>query len=79
MRIPCRRAAQRAGVTLIELVVVVLLLAIVAKMALPRFAATLSSTGVKTAAQRIARDIALVRNWARITSQSQSITFDTTG
>jgi Tfp pilus assembly protein FimT len=65
-------------VTLIELVVVVLLLAIVAKMALPRFAATLSSTGVKTAAQRIACDIALVRSWARITSQSQSIAFDTT-
>ena len=66
-----------AGLTLIELVVVVLLLAIVSAIALPRFANTLNATGVKSAAQRIARDIALVRSWARITSQSQSISFDT--
>jgi MSHA pilin protein MshC len=63
--------------SLIELVVVVLLLAIVSAIAVPRFANTLNSTSVKTAAQRIARDIALVRSWARVTSQSQSITFDT--
>lgn len=66
-----------AGVTLLELVVVVLLLAIVSTIAIPRFANTLNSTRVKTAAQRIARDIALVRSWARITSQSQTISFDT--
>jgi MSHA pilin protein MshC len=68
---------RTAGVTLIELVVVVLLLAIVSTIAIPRFASTLNSTSVKTAAQRIARDIALVRSWARITSQSQTISFDT--
>lgn len=68
---------RMAGVTLLELVVVVLLLAIVSTIAIPRFANTLNSTRVKTAAQRIARDIALVRSWARITSQSQTISFDT--
>ena len=65
--------------TLVELLVVVLLIAIVSTIAVPRFANTLNATGVKTAAQRIARDIALVRSWARITSQSQSISFDTVG
>jgi Tfp pilus assembly protein FimT len=71
------RARSAAGVTLMELVSVVLLMAIVATIAVPRFANALSSTNAKTAAQRIARDIALVRTWARITSQSQSISFDT--
>ena len=69
--------AKPAGLTLIELVVVVLLLAIVSAIAMPRFANTLNSTNVKGAAQRIARDMALVRSWARTTSQSQSISFDT--
>jgi prepilin-type N-terminal cleavage/methylation domain-containing protein len=69
--------AKCAGVTLIELVVVVLLLGIVAAIAVPKFAYTLNATNVKSAARRIARDIALVRSWARITSQSQSISFDT--
>jgi len=71
------RRQRRSGVTLIELVVVILVLAIVSAIAVPRFAGALNATNVKTAAQRIGRDIALVRSWARVTSQSQSITFDT--
>lgn len=71
-----RCARRSTGVTLIELVVVLLVLAIVSAIAVPRFAGTLNATGVKTAARRIGRDIALVRSWARITSQSQSIGFD---
>jgi type II secretory pathway pseudopilin PulG len=76
---PLRSGSRQrtAGVTLIELAVVVLLLAIVSTIAIPRFANTLNSTSVKTAAQRIGRDITLVRSWARITSHSQSIAFDT--
>ncbi len=74
-----QQPAGRTGVTLLELVVVVLLLAIVSTIAVPRLTSTLSSTAASTAAQRISRDIYLVRSWARITSQSQSITFDTVG
>lgn len=68
---------DRPGLTLIELVIAILLLAIMATIAMPKFAATLNAISVKSAAQRMARDIGLVRSWARVTSQTQTVTFST--
>ncbi|MBI3866026.1 MAG: prepilin-type N-terminal cleavage/methylation domain-containing protein, partial [Planctomycetia bacterium] len=79
-RRPQRVSRRRcSGFTLVELVIVILILGIASVIAVPRFVNTLNSSRARTAARRVANDVALVRSWARITSQSQSITFDTTG
>lgn len=69
---------QRRGVTLLELTIVVLLLGIFAAMAGPRFATTIARHRADSTARRIAADLELVRNRARVTSQTHTVTFDKT-
>lgn len=68
---------QRAGLTLLDVVITVLLMAIVATVAQGRFSRSLARWQASFLAQRIAADIESVRQAARATSTSKSITFDT--
>lgn len=72
----CSKTARRAGITLLELTIVVLLLGILAAIAGPRFASSIGRHRANSAARRIAADLELVRNAARVTSSAQSVTFD---
>lgn len=68
---------RRAGFTLVELVIVVMIVGIVAAVAAPRYAATISRYRVEAAAKRIEIDLKLARRQAKIASAGQSIQFDT--
>ena len=65
------------GFSLVELVMVVVIIAILAAMAVPRFADSLAHRRVEAAARRIAADLALAQRRARATSASQTVTFNT--
>jgi prepilin-type N-terminal cleavage/methylation domain-containing protein len=75
----CRNATQYkicVGVTLIELVVVLMILAILAAVAAPRFADSLSRYRAESAAKRIVHDLRLARRHAQTVSGSQSVVFN---
>jgi len=71
---PFRRA--RAGYTLVELAVVILLLGIAAAVAGPKITTTLHRHRAEAAARRIAADLELLRETARNTSTAQSVLFN---
>jgi type II secretory pathway pseudopilin PulG len=63
---------------MIELTLVVLVLGILAAVAAPKYGASLAAYRANAAARRVAADLRLTRNYARKTSQPQTITFDAT-
>lgn len=65
------------GFTLIELVTVVVILALLAGIAIPRFGTTLTRHGLEAAAIRITNDLELAQRRARISSQACQINFYT--
>jgi len=67
------------GFSMVELVLVVCIMAIVASMAVPRFANSLTRNRVEAAARRVAADLSLARQRARMASASQSVVFDAAG
>lgn len=69
--------STRRGFTLIELAVVIVILAIVTSIAVPRYASALSNYRVNAAARRIAAEIAVTQTRARALSTTQSISFST--
>jgi len=71
----CDRRAARCGVTAVELVVVILILAIVAAAAVPRYVDNLMRVRVDAAARRIVADLAAAQAHAKATSSSQTVTF----
>ena len=73
---PAPDRTRSAGFTLIELVIVVMILGIMAAVAMPRFADSLSQHRVDAAAKRIEADLELARRRARISSAAQSVQFD---
>jgi len=61
--------------SLIEVVLVLSLLAVVAAIAIPRYAASLSHYRLDAAARRVAADLALARQRAKTTGTSQPVAF----
>jgi prepilin-type N-terminal cleavage/methylation domain-containing protein len=82
-----RRAAAVVGgrprparaFSLVELLAVALILSILAAIAAPRYAASLSDYRSGAAARRLAADLALARNIARAQSVTVTFDFSTTG
>jgi Tfp pilus assembly protein FimT len=59
----------------VEIVVVTLVLAVMAAVAMPRYADTLVKTRLDAATRRITADFAAAQSRARVTSSQQTITF----
>src|SRR5688572_17342740 len=71
--------ASRSGMSLIELVVVMLILGILAAAGTSRYADSLAFHRVQRTAQRIAADIDTARHLARSQSQQVTMQFSATG
>jgi len=65
----------RAGFSILELVVVLLIMGIVAAAATPSFYLSLRHHALETAARRVKLDLEQARHAARMKSQSQSLSF----
>ncbi len=61
---------------MVELVLVISIMLIVAGMAVPRFANSLTRNRVEAAAQRVVADLSLAQQHARLASVPQSVVFD---
>jgi prepilin-type N-terminal cleavage/methylation domain-containing protein len=68
----------RGAFSLAELVLVMAVVAIIAAIAQPRFANATGRYRLSAAAQRVGADLQLARSQARITSKTQTVTFDST-
>ncbi len=72
---PNKTRLSAPAFSLIELIVVVVVTAILAAIAVPRFGNSMAIHRVDTAAQRIAADLTLAQRRARMTSASQRVVF----
>jgi prepilin-type N-terminal cleavage/methylation domain-containing protein len=75
----CRSAGPNArpAFTLIELTVVIVLIAILSAIAIPRYAGAVNRYRVEMAAKRVTADFALARNAARASGLGQTVNFGT--
>jgi prepilin-type N-terminal cleavage/methylation domain-containing protein len=67
---------MRRGYTIVELVIVLMILAILASAAAPRYVSALAEFRADAAASRVAADLRMIRQYARRDSQIQSVVFD---
>jgi prepilin-type N-terminal cleavage/methylation domain-containing protein len=72
-----RRRCARPAFTLIEVTLVIVAIAIVSAIAVPRYAGAVNRYRVEMAAKRVAADLALTRNTARTSGLGQTIEFGT--
>lgn len=66
------------GFTLVELVVVVAVVAVAAAIAVPRYTSSLSRYRADMAARRIAADLGMARNRAKVQGATQTVVFTPT-
>jgi prepilin-type N-terminal cleavage/methylation domain-containing protein len=71
-----RQTARQLAFSVVELIVVLAIIAILASMAIPRFASATTRQRADAAARRIVADLTLAQQRARHTSRSQSVIFD---
>ena len=67
---------SRKGLTLIEMVIVVLIVGIVGALAAPRYSRSLEHFRAEAAARKIAADLARARGDARTTGANRTVEFD---
>ena len=67
---------RHAGFTLIDLIMAIVVIAIVAAIATPRYANALTRYRAEAAARRVVADLALARQTAKSTSSSRTVQFD---
>lgn len=70
------RPARRRGVTLVEILLVVVIAATFAAIGAPRYLSSLHRYRCAAAAERVAADLALAQRTARVKGASQMVTFD---
>lgn len=79
--VPCpswrRVPPGRPAFSLLEVVLVLAIIGVVAAIAAPRYANALCRYRAEMAARRIAADLEAARAWAKRTSASQAVTFNT--
>ncbi len=74
--IGARSRSHRSAFTLIELAIVVLIMAILAALAIPRFTEALKQQRLESATARISADLRLAQRVARSTGRDQTVAFD---
>ena len=67
---------RHVGFTLIDLIMAIVVIAIVAAIATPRYANSLTHYRAEAAARRVVADLALARQTAKSTSSSRTVQFD---
>jgi prepilin-type N-terminal cleavage/methylation domain-containing protein len=72
------RRLSRGGFSLFELLIAMSIIAIIAAVAVPRYANSVGRYRAEAAARRVAADLALAQAKARAASSGQSVTFNTT-
>ncbi|MBC8108135.1 MAG: type II secretion system protein [Anaerolineae bacterium] len=72
-------ARPRGAFTLVELVMAMSIMAVLAAIAIPRYASAISAYRARAAAQRIVHDLAQVQSLARTVSSSRTIVFKSEG
>ena len=70
-----RQAVPLGGFTLVELVVVIVVVAVTAAIAVPRYTSSLSRYRADMAARRVAADLGLARSRAKVTGAAQTVLF----
>lgn len=73
---PCAKPSERTAFTLIELITAILIMAIIAAVATPKFSTSIARYRAQAAGMRIASDLAYARNCAMSLGTEQPVVFD---
>jgi type II secretory pathway pseudopilin PulG len=71
------RRSRRAAFSLVELALVIIIMSTLSGIAIPRFANSISNQRANATATRLAADFARAQRYAKYSSTSQSISFNT--
>ena len=75
----CARSTTRKGVSLLDLTISVMIVAVITGIAVPRFSSVTQAYSADAAAQRMVSDLERARRRARTTGTSETIAFDVDG